>query len=299
MAGSTGGRNEGLRAVSKVGIVTDSVACLPRELVEQYSIHIVPVQIVLNGRTYRDGIDITPSEFYHLLRRENHLPTTSPSPPGTYLEAYRRAGESSESILCITVTSKVSAIYDSARLAKEATKELLPHLRVEVLDSRSAAGGEGFVVLAAARTAAAGGSLEQVLQSAQAVIPRVNVIATIDTLYYLAKGGRIPKAAAWASSMLNIKPLFEVANGEVGLLGRARTKPRAVARLLEIMARRVGDRLLHVNVMHANVPEEALRLKEEILSRFHCVETLVTEFTPVMGTHTGPGVIALAFYSET
>lgn len=275
------------------------MTCLPQKLVEDYDIHLVPCDLIFEDRAYRDGVDITPSEFYTLLQQSDKLPTTSAPSPGAYLEAYREVSKTSNEILCITCSSKVTNIFERAQLAREVAREAIPQATIEVLDSVTMGGGQGWVVIAAARAAAQGYDLAQVIQAAKLVIPRVNVLALFDTLYYLAKGGRIPRVFAWAGSLLSIKPIIHVPDGEIHFLQRVRTKPRAVQRLLELMSERIGrEQAVHVIVMHANVPDEAETLKQQILSRFNCTETYVTDFTPVMGTHTGPGTLALAFYGD-
>jgi len=283
--------------LKKVAIVTDSTACVPREFVEEYDIRVVPINVIFEDSVYRDGVDITPDEVYSLLRGAKKLPTTSSPPPGVYLEAYREVSRGAEGILCISVSSGLSSIYESSWQAKKLAEEELPGVAIEVIDCRTAAGGQSFVVMEAARAAAAGHSLAEVSEVAKSMMAKVNVIVVLDTLYYLAKGGRIPKAAAWAGSFLDIKPIIEVAKGEARLLARARTKPRGTERLLKIMRERVGaGKPLHVIVMHANARHEAERFKERIVSEFDCAELLTTEFTPVMGVHTGPGLLGLAFY---
>ncbi len=190
-------------------------------------------------------------------------------------------------------------MFNAAQQAREIAREALQGTEVQVLDSRTAAGAQGFMVLAAAQAAACGEkSLAEVMRTAQELETRVNVIATFDTLRYLARGGRIGKATSWAASILNIKPLIHVLDGEVAPLERPRSRARALGRLVEIMQQRVGERPVHVNLHHAAAPEEAEFLKGEIQSKFNCVELYVTDFTPVMGVHTGPGTIALAFYCE-
>ena len=282
----------------RVAIVTDSTACVPREFVEKYDIRVVPINVIFEDRVYRDGVDITPDEVYSLLRGAKRLPTTSSPPPGVYLETYREASKEAEGILCISVSSGLSSIFESSWQARELAKEELPGVAIEVIDCRTAAGGQAFVVMEAARVAASGQSLAEVTEVAKKMMAKVNVIVILDTLYYLAKGGRIPKAAAWAGSLLEIKPIIEV-KGEASLLARARTKPRGVERLLKIMRERAGTgHPLHVIVMHANAAHEAEKLKERVESEFDCAELFTAEFTPVMGVHTGPGLLGLAFYTE-
>ena len=285
--------------MKRVSIVTDSTACVPQEFVEKYGIHVVPINVIFEDRVYRDGLDITPREVYALLQEAKRLPTTASPPPGEYLEIYREASKGTDSILCISISSSLTSIFQSAQQAMEMAKEDLPGIAIEVLDCRTAAGGQAFIVMEAARAAASGCSLHEVMEVAKRMMPRVNVIVVLDTLYYLAKGGRIPKAAAWAGSLFKIKPIIEVVKGEVGLLERARTKPRGVERILTIMRERVGiAKSVHVIVMHANAPREAEQLKDRVVSEFNCAELYTTEFTPVMGVHVGPGLLGLAFYSE-
>jgi len=282
--------------MDRVAIVTDSSACVPKEVIKQYGIHILPLILIFEDRSYRDGVDITSQEFYELLKKAKKVPTTSSPSPGEYLEAFLEVAKQASDILCITLPPHLSMAFDSATQAREMARESIPHVNITVFPSRSAALAEGFIAQAAARAAASGKDLSQVIQAAQDMMDRVNAIAMLDTLYYLAKGGRIPKAAAWAGSLFKIKPILD-ATGDVRLLERCRTRKRAMQRLLYIMRQRSGGRPICVNLMHANAPEEAERLKADILSQFDCVEFYVTDFTPVIGTHTGPGSIGLSFYT--
>jgi len=279
-------------------VVTDSVACLPKELVDKYAIRIVPISLIIEGRVYKDGVDITPTEVYRLLSANKINPTTSSPTPGDFIQVYRELSKSVEGIVCITICSDISMMFDSATKAKlMAQEEKLP-VSINLVDSRTAGGAQGFVALAAARAAASGKDLAEVTRTAELMIPRVNMIAVLDTLYYLARAGRIPKIAAWAGSMLKINPILTFAHDRIGMLERARTKPRAVNRLVEIMQERTRGKPVHVNVMHANVADEAATLKERIESEFRCTELFVTDFAPTMGVQAGPGTLALAFYSE-
>lgn len=284
--------------MSKVAIVTDTTACLPRELVEEYGIVIVPIPIIFEDRVYQDEVDITPSQVYRLLR-EGRIPTTSAPSPGVYLEAFRELSQRAESILYISLPSELTMVYQSATQAKEMAKEELPHTPVEVLDCRTAAGAQGLVTVAAARAAAAGKSLDQVIESARDMIPRVHLLTVVDTLTYLGRSGRVPAVAAWAGSLLGIKPLLTISQGKARPITAVRTKQRGVERLLEIMRQRIGAKnSLHVIVMHADVLEEGESLKQRITSEFDCAEIYVKDFTPVMGIYTGPGLLGVAFYAE-
>ena len=282
----------------KVAIVTDTTACIPRELVEKYGIELVPVDFIFDDKVYQDGIDISPNQFYALLRRAKKLPTTSGSLPAPYLEAYRKASSRATSILCLTLPSKLSGMFNSARLAKQMAWEALPNVAIEVLDCSTAAAGQGLVALAVAGAAASGKNLTEVVATAESVMQRVSLFATLDTLRYLVKGGRVPKAAALASSLLQIKPIFTVNSGDAFPVVNARTTPGAIKRIVKLMAEKVvKGQPLHVAVMHADAMDKAILLRDCISSQFNCADLFITEFTPVMGVHTGPGVIGVAFYS--
>jgi DegV family protein with EDD domain len=284
----------------KVAIVSDSVCSLPPDILGKYRIRIVPMEIIYEGKSYRDGIDITPNEVYKIMRRKENLPTTSTASPGDFLNIYRELSREAESILCITVTSLQSKVFEAASAAKNMAKEEMPETRIEVFDSRSVAAAMGFIVREAARMVGEGSGIDEAMETAQKMMGKVNFLAMLDTLYYLARLGRIARAAAWAGSILDMKPVLEhnPSIGETMPVARPRTKKKAIERMLEIMAERTGSSPVHVMVQHADELEEAKKLAAEIESRFNCAEMLITEFSPVMGVHTGPGLLAIGFYAD-
>lgn len=286
--------------MDRVAVATDSTCCLPQELVSKYDIAIIPLLIIHEDRSYRDGIDMSPTEVYRIMRKKEALPTTSIPSPGEILETYHQLSKKAESILCITVTGLQSKMFDTALLAKEMAKAELPNTTIEVMDSRAVAGALGFIVLAAAKAVQEGASLVQTAEAAQNMKLRVNSIFMLDTLYYLARTGRIAKASAWAGALLDIKPIVEhsTAIGETTPVARPRTKSKALRHMLEIMTERVGDSSVHVIVHHGDELEEGEKLKAQIASQFNCVELYLTDFTPVMGVHAGPGLLAISFYTD-
>jgi DegV family protein with EDD domain len=287
-------------AMRKVAIVSDSVCSLTPEILSQYHINIIPIAIIYQDKSYRDGIDMTPNEVYKIMRRKENLPTTSTASPGEFLNLYRELSREAESILCITVTSLQSKVFEAASAARDMAKEELPKTRIEVFDSRSVAAALGFIVREAARVASEGSGIEEAMEAAKKMMGRVNFVAMLDTLYYLARLGRIARAAAWAGSLLDMKPVLEhnPSIGETMPVARPRTKRRAIERMLQIMAERVGNSPVHVMVQHADELEEAKKLAADIQSKFNCTEMLITEFSPVMGVHTGPGLLAIGFYAD-
>ena len=248
--------------MDKIAIVTDSIACFTREMVERYGIRIVPSNIHFDGRLYKEYLDISPTEAYQLLERDpNHFSTSAPS-PADYLEAYRELSTRAQSIICITLSAKLSALHDTARLAKEQAKQEIPRTAIEILDSRTCAAAEGFIVLATARAIEEGKEMTEAIKAAENVRDKVNLLALMETIRHAYRSGRIPKVAARIGSALSIKPIISISDGAVDFVGLARTKERGVKRIIRIMREKVGESPVHVAVVHADALEEAQRLKE-------------------------------------
>jgi DegV family protein with EDD domain len=214
------------------------------------------------------------------------------------VEAIGRAARRSDAVLCITVSAQFSAMYDSARQALEMVKAESPRLDVRLFDSGNAAMAQGFIVLEAARAAHGGASLDEVLAVAKQMQQRVALLAMLDTLSYLARGGRVPRVAAWAAGMIQLKPIVRFGDGDIRLVARTRTRAKALARLADLFAAEVRGRRAHVAVHHADAAHDARQLLEALTARCDVAESYVTEFTQVMGVHTGPGLTGIAFWHE-
>ncbi len=284
--------------MDRVAIIADTIACLPRGLVEQYGIELIAPSIYFDGKVYRDMLDLSPAEAYQLLEQAPKLFRTSSPPPADFVQTYRKLSQKAESILCILISSKLSSLYNVALIAKEQAKEELPHTTIEVLDSQIATGAEGFVVLAAARAAAEGKGLAKAIEAAQRVKERVSLIFVLETIRHAYRTGRIPKVASQLGGLLKVKPTLTFRDGAAHFNGMTRSKEKGVNRLLEVMRGKVGTKPVHVAVNHTDSAEEAERLKERVLDEFNCVEIWLTEFSPLMGYATGRGTLGLAFYTE-
>jgi len=284
--------------MQEVAVITDSIACLTEELVGKYHIGIVPIILLVQGKMYRDMLDITPSEAYKLFLQDPESFNTSPSSPIDYLEAYREASNTAKSILCITISSKLSTGYNVALLAKEQAENELPGVSIKVLDSQNVTASQGFIALAAARAAAEGKNLAEVFKIAEEVKDKVTFLIFLDTIKHVYRTGRIPKIASQVGSMLNIKPILTISSGSVRFKGIVRNREQGINRIIREMKERVGQKPVHVAVMHAYAPEEAEKLKERISSEFNCAELWVTGFSLVMGYATGTGTLGFAFYGE-
>lgn len=280
--------------MKKVVVVTDSNATVPHDLVQQLGIRVVPLLLTFGGRSFRDGVDVTPGEVYRWLRANKHIPTTSTPSVGDFVRVYAAAAQQASGIVSIHLSPKLSAVYDTAVTASR----LVDGVPIHVVNGHTAAMGQGFVALEAARAAAAGANLDEVLSRAREVASKVTLLATIGTLEYLYRGGRIGGAATLLGTVLQIKPVLCVADGHVDVFAKPRTKTRAIRLMLHEIAKQAGNRPLHAAILHADVPNEAEALRGQVAERFNCAELYVTELTPVMGAHTGPGVLGVAFYVE-
>jgi DegV family protein with EDD domain len=259
-------------------------------------IRVVPHQLIIEGQAYRDGVDMEPGRFYEILQRNQSVPTTSAPKPADFVDVFNQARQEADSILCLTLSNTFSSTYNAAQVSKEMAASSMPDVPVRIVDTRAAAGAEGLIALEAARLAREGAEIETIVERVEELIPKVTLMALLDTLYYLARGGRVPKVAAWAGSILGMKPIAEMKLGEARLLEKPRTRNKAIDRLFALMNDQIEEQPIHVNVMHTNALEDAKALQDRIARQFDCAELFISEFTPVMGAHLGPGLLGIAFY---
>lgn len=277
--------------MNKVAIVTDSTAYLPVEIIEEYQIQVIPLSVIWDGNSYLDGVDITPSQFYSRLADSPTLPSTSQPPAGEFKACFSSLLESGRDVLAILISAGISGTVNSALQAQAE----LDKSRIVVIDSQTAAMATGLHVIAAARKAAEGGSLQEVAQTARQAQEHTDVVFAVDTLKFLHKGGRIGGAKRFLGSMLNIKPILEMSGGKIEAVDQARTSKRALERMSELIKEKAaGEEPLRMAIFHSNVPDLALDLKEDIKASFSPEEIFVSELSPVIGTHVGPGTLAIA-----
>jgi len=281
--------------MTRIAIVTDSTAYIPENLRAQYNISVAPQQLIWGTETFRDGVDITPTQFYQRLRVDKVNPKTSQASPGTLKEVFNHALKSADAVLAILISSGVSQTFNSANVAKAD----MPGAQIEVVDSRMIAMAMGFICIAAAKAAAEGKSLAEVKKLAEDSIAKVGVVFVVDTLDYLHRGGRIGGAQRFIGNALNVKPVLELRDGRVEPLERVRTKKKAVDYMIGYIADRVaGKSGLRLAALHADAEAEARELLDTASKRLNPVETVLTEVSPVVGTHTGPGTVGLAWMTD-
>ncbi|MBM4466625.1 MAG: DegV family protein [Chloroflexi bacterium] len=272
----------------RVKIVTDSASDIPLAIARDLGITVVPCNVHFGERTYRDGVDLTSEEFFTKMASSPTLPTTSQPAVGVFEEAYRRLARETDQIISINLPAKLSATLNSARLAAQS----LPELEIVIVDSTQVCMAQGWLAIIAAQAARQGRGLAEIVALIEDTIPRLRLIALLDTLEYLQKGGRIGKVTALMGTLLNVKPLLQVLDGEALPLENVRTRQKALRRLVEI----VGDLgpLEEVAVMHANAPVTAQQLVE-MLAPIHPPERiLVGQVGAILGTHAGPGAVGVA-----
>jgi DegV family protein with EDD domain len=278
--------------MSKVALITDSTAYIPKDLVEKYHIHVAPQVLIWGEETFEDGVDIQPFEFYTRLKTATVMPSTSQVTIPYFQKIFDHLLTEGYDILAILISTKLSGTIDSAVQARND----LPNPPIEIVDSKSCAMALGFQVLTVARAIQEGANLAEAKALAEKAVEATGVVFAVDTLEFLHRGGRIGGASRYLGTALNIKPILELRDGRVEAVERVRTRKKSLLRLVEMVAERVGNRKpVRLSALHANAPEDAKEVLDEALKRIEIVEQFFSEVSPVVGTHAGPGTVGLAY----
>jgi len=272
-----------------IKIVTDSTSDLPPELVKELDITIVPAYVGFGSKTYRDGVDITQDEVYRKMVMDNMPATTSQPPPSDFADAYIKLLKDTDEIVSIQVTSKLSGIYSSALQGKDMVSG---GNRIAVVDSLSTSMGLGLLTLLAARLAKAGENLPNIVEELRQAIPQTHLWGMFDSLKYVLQGGRLGKAKALLGSMLPVKPLLTMRDGELHPVGFARTRAKGIEHLVNNLKSCLN--VQEVAVVHNTTPDDAQTLKERVSSFFDKNPIHVSRLGPALGVHGGPGTLILA-----
>lgn len=275
-------------------IVSDRGMDLSPEQMEGLNIHLAPLIIQLDGKTYVSGVDVQPNEFYKLLRSAEGMPTTSLPSPGDFAELYQELAKEDPDILSVHISSGLSSTFNAARQGAR----MVPEANIAFFDTMTLSGAEGWQVEAAARAAQAGWPLERILSLLEQVREHTETLFTLPELKYLIHGGRISHIKGLLASVLNIKPVIGVSKEDGRYYQRAqqRTLKRAIRKIVGLIAEDVGEGIpLRVQVMHANNPGDAKTLRDLIDDRFECTWLPVGSIAPVLGAHTGPGLVGVVY----
>ncbi len=271
-----------------VKVVTDSTSDLPPEIAEELGITIVPAYVHFGSQSYRDGVDITPEQIYERMSTGSVHPTTSSPAPGDFTEVYNRLAEETDEIVCLTVTSKQSAIYEAAMTGKQSFKG---KSRVEVIDSQLVTMGLGLMAMLAAREARSGKTINGVLDAVRSAIPRTHGMATLDTIKYVVKGGRLGRGSGLLGSLVKVKPLLEIKDGWIKLCGVTRTRSVGMERLCQCAMRHLP--IEDAAVVHSNALREAESLAERIRSLSPQTCPAIAKLSSALGVHGGPQTLVV------
>jgi DegV family protein with EDD domain len=283
--------------MSKIAVVTDSTAYIPNELVKAHHISVVPLVLIWEEKTYRDGVDIQPAEVYARLKTAKTLPTTSQPTVGDMQNAFQELIDQGFEVLGMFISAKLSGTLQSALQAREALGT--SGEKVHILDSNATAMAMGFPVLAAARAAEAGAGIKDCIAVADEACQHVGVYFVVETLEFLHRGGRIGGAARFIGSALNLKPILELKDGRIEARDRVRTKSKALDRVMELVGEQVkGKSKIRLSTLHANAEQEANDLLNRASAEFGAIESILTSVSPVVGVHAGPGTVALAYMTD-
>ena len=280
-----------------VAVLTDSTASIPEPLLEELEIRTVAYYIHRGQEVLRDLVTVQREEFLNWLMTAKFLPTTASPGPGDYFEAYEKLSrEGHDEIVSIHMTSKGSGAYQAAKLAQSMMHEEDPNVHVEVIDTLNVSLCQGWMAIEAARAALAGSRLDEVVNKVKNMIPITHMIQTADTLKYLYMGGRIGRAKQLAGSVLNIKPLIGMEDGDIVSVGITHSRGQAYQAMVDKVEEKVGQSRIKIAYVHAGARQEVEKIRKAVESRLNAVESLIAELSPALAVHTGPGTAGLCYF---
>ena len=272
-----------------IKVVTNSTADLPPQLARELGISVVPVYVRFGDEVYRDRVDISEDEFYQRLLQDPIHPSTTQPPPQDFVDVYKDLARKADGIISIHITSKLSGTYNSALNGKELVGEGCP---IEVIDSQALSMGLGQLAIVASTIAESGKNLQEVVEGVKQVIPSIHLLGLLDTLKYLALGGRIGKVQALLGSVLSVKPLLTVKDGELVPVGRVRSRTKGIDMLFDFVKNAVD--IQDVAIVHNTTPDEAQALIERMGSILPKERIILARLGPALGVHAGPDILFVA-----
>jgi DegV family protein with EDD domain len=280
--------------MSKTAIITDSTAYLPPSFVKDNEITVIPLNLHWDGTNYRDGVNITPSQFYDMLSKSKTIPTTSQPTYGEFEVIIKELAKTNDAIIAVLISSGISGTVDSALMAQKHLSDIPLH----VVDSKSTSAGLALLVKALVSARSQGKSPAEMISLADKIIKNMGIFFMVDTMEYLYKGGRIGGASRFLGGALDIKPiLYLTEEGKIDALEKVRTKKKAVQRIMDLAVAKAAGQPARVGVIHALAPADAEMIRQELSNRMNCSELEIYDLSPVVGTHVGPGTLGIAVHT--
>jgi DegV family protein with EDD domain len=277
--------------MSKVVIVTDTTCDLSMETMQEYNIRFLPMTVDIGGKVYKDKLEIDNTTFYEAIKHKNVFPKTAQVTPFSFEQVFKEELDKGNEIICITVSSLLSGTNSSANIAKDT----LESSRIHVIDSKTVSLGEGYLVMLAAQKAKEGKGASEIIQCIETLIGKQDVIITFDTMEMLKRGGRISPAKATIGGILGIKPMLTITDGVLEPVGKAKGKKAAVKEMIKYLIDKNIDLDRTVMVAHSHDLESCDKMVQILKEEFNPQDILTSEIGPAVGTHAGPGAIAVFF----
>ena len=277
----------------KIAIVTDSSAYIPEELMRGLDIHVIPVWLIWDNDSFRDGVDIQPDDFYDRLKKSKTLPTTSQPSTKEFEAFFLERSKSYDAVVAPLVSSKMSGTIACAQAAANEMTDF----PIQIVDTCAGSMAHGFVVLAAARAVSEGKSVEEVVLAAETMREKIDLFFVVDTMKYLHRGGRISGAKRYMGTALQIRPILQFADGTIAPLSQARTRKKAIEHMLDLVEERLAGRTMaEACVVNVDCRKDGEAVVEIVKDRFSTPKVHLAGVSPVVGTLVGPGGLGLAFY---
>ena len=277
-----------------IKIVMDSAGDMPEEWRSEYDIQVIPINIHFEEKMYRQGIDLSDDDFYHLANTTGVIPKTSQPTPQQFVEFYKRIAQAKDTILSLHITHKLSGTFNSAVLAAQ---ELKNSFNIIPFDTGSGSAAVGFMCKEARQLERAGATLQTILARLEVIRQNVNIVLTLDTLEYARRSGRVNALQASLAALVNIKPVIILKDGALDMREKVRTRQRALNRLFEIIHERVDDRLVNIAIVHSQSIEAAREMLVKVHARFRVNEAIITELSIGIAANLGPGTIGIVAYA--
>ena len=286
--------------MTNVLVMTDTVACLPKELADKHGIKIVPAsQITCDGKTYTEGVTITARQAYDIIKKDPDSFCTAAITPGILLEEFRKLAKKNPSIFFVTISSGLSAVAQSANVAADMLKEEFPKSRVVAFDSKTCAGAEGMIAIEMSKLEGKGKGLVDFSKAAEAMRKMTGGVLMLDTVGYTYRSGRMSKSDALETAKKNIKPVNHMSDaGVMEFADLATDRLEGMKKMIGVVKKYAATDAMHFMVSHADAPDSAQTLVDMIKQEFKVLSMIVSDYSPVMGYSTGPGCMFIGFHPE-